>query len=204
MVARASRSQSSVRPAEVRQRRTDRERRVRHPAGDDDVGAGTQGVGDGLGAQVGIGAGDAQVRRAVAQLREQFGAAAGAGHVVALDHGDAWRAQPELAGELRGCAAPRRPGWPRRSCSRCGCRAPGSRPAPAAACRPAAARSPLRGRAGVPAGPAPASARPGSRRSGPRDHPGAPGCAPPARPHRCGRPRSLPRSRPSGIAWTAS
>ncbi len=105
-----------ARPAEVRERRADGQRRVGDAAADDDLGAGEQRVGDRLGAEVGVGADDVEAVAARAERGAQQRAVRRAAQVVALDDRDARRAQAEFARQRRRCAAPRRAGWRRRSC----------------------------------------------------------------------------------------
>jgi hypothetical protein len=97
-------------PAEVGERGTDGKRRVGDAAGDDDVGAGEQRVGDRIGAEVGV--------RADHRLHDGVDVGAGAERsakqrslrsrteVVAFDDGDPRRLHAELGGE--GSDAPRR------------------------------------------------------------------------------------------------
>jgi hypothetical protein len=88
------------RPAEMRQRGADGQRRVGHAAGHHDLRAGAQRVGNGLRAQVGVGADDRAPGQRAARLRQQGRTVVRAGHVVAVDHRDA---RPRQAQFTRQC-----------------------------------------------------------------------------------------------------
>ncbi len=96
------------RPAEVRQRGPERERRVRHAAGDDDLRAVADGGGDLERALVGVGADEARLVELAFEALAQQRTAGGVGQVVARHHRDARRAQAELARQ-RGDAPRRAP-----------------------------------------------------------------------------------------------
>ena len=78
-----------ARPAKVGQRRAHRQRGVGHPAADHDVGTGQQGIGNGLGAQVGVGRHHVQPVQSRAQRLLQQRALVGRTQVVTLHHGNA-------------------------------------------------------------------------------------------------------------------
>ena len=84
------------RPAEVRHRRPDGERRVGHPATDHDLRAGIERSGDRLCADVGIGADDAQAVHRGAQRLVQQRLMRRRRQVVALHHRDARRGLAEF------------------------------------------------------------------------------------------------------------
>ncbi len=93
-------------PAEVGQGRPQGERGVGHAAGDHDVGAGAQGLGDGGRTDVGVGADHGPSAQRLAHLGHQRVAPTGSGHVVAFDDGHARARQAQFAGQ--GMDAPRR------------------------------------------------------------------------------------------------
>ena len=100
-------------PAEMRQRRANRQRWVGDAAADHDLGPGVQRIGDRFGAHIRIGADDAKLLHRRADGRTKQFALCRATQVVTVNDGDARRAQAELARQLRD--APRCAGRVRRA-----------------------------------------------------------------------------------------